>query len=94
MRPRFNKKAFALAKKNLEFLRSNFSDQQGNPYSDDFAPIRIIHVTIDSFSRRHFYRKLKKTVNFINSLNSGKEFRAFDFKIHNVKNSDSIKNQG
>lgn len=41
-------------------------------------PINIAMVVLDSVSRRSFYRKLPKTVQFLNKTN------AFDYKIHNV----------
>ena len=47
-------------------------------------------LTIDSYSRRHFFRKMPKTVKFLNNLNS--TFAAFDFKLHNVYGESSTDN--
>jgi hypothetical protein len=43
-------------------------------------PINIAMVVLDSVSRRSFYRKLPKTVDFLNGMN----ISVFDFKIQNV----------
>jgi hypothetical protein len=51
-------------------------------------------ITLDSFSRRHFYRKLEKTVEYLNDLNAqGSKFMTVDLKVHNIAGSDSLKNQ-
>ena len=49
-------------------------------------------MTVDSFSRRHFFRKMKKTVSLLNSLNANQTYQAFDFKLHNLKGGNSIEN--
>ena len=56
-------------------------------------PLTFLHIACDSFSRRHFFRKLKRTVKFINWINTDSEFYAFDFKIHNIIGPSSIDNQ-
>jgi hypothetical protein len=53
----------------------------------------VLVLVVDSFSRNHFYRKLPRTVEFLNSLNTGAKFKAFDFLIHNVVGANSIQNQ-
>jgi hypothetical protein len=49
-------------------------------------------VGIDSFSRRHFYRKLPTTVNYLNKLRKNENYTVFDFKIHNVMGTDTAEN--
>ncbi|CAG9336226.1 unnamed protein product [Blepharisma stoltei] len=51
----------------------------------------ILLISIDSASRRHFYRKLPNTVNLLNSLND-EEYKVYDFKIHNVIGDNSVRN--
>ena len=60
------------------------------PNSD---PVKIYHIAIDSFSRRHIFRKLEKTVKWVNELNKEDKYRVFDFKMHSVIGKDSIANQ-
>uniref|UniRef100_A0A7S3I9M7 Uncharacterized protein n=1 Tax=Fabrea salina TaxID=342563 RepID=A0A7S3I9M7_9CILI len=52
-------------------------------------PLIILNLTLDSVSRRFFYRKLSKTVEFLNNLQG---YTAFDFKIHNVMGEWSASN--
>lgn len=56
-------------------------------------PLMVLMLTGDSFSRRHFFRKMSKTVNFINDLNQNPDWKVFDFKIHNIIGSDTAENQ-
>ncbi|CAG9327038.1 unnamed protein product [Blepharisma stoltei] len=57
-------------------------------------PKIIFMLTLDSLSRRHFFRKLPKTVDFLNSLNhENSEYWAFDFKLHNILKPNSVGNQ-
>mmetsp|Transcript_16959 Transcript_16959/g.30498 ORF Transcript_16959/g.30498 Transcript_16959/m.30498 type:complete len:713 (+) Transcript_16959:2175-4313(+) len=56
-------------------------------------PLIAFHLTIDSYSRRHFFRKLPETARYLNELNKQGEFRIFDFKLHNVIGSKSVSNQ-
>ena len=53
-------------------------------------PLIVMLLTIDSYSRRHFFRKLPNTVKFLNNLNSS--FAAFDFKLHNEFGGSSVEN--
>jgi hypothetical protein len=55
-------------------------------------PLIILTVSVDSFSRRHFFRKLPKTVEFINRLKAGGEYAVFDNKLHNVIGDDTLEN--
>lgn len=58
-----------------------------------FDPPRqaILMLTVDSASRRQFYRKLPKTVAFLNALQ--KSYSVTDFKLHNVIGDNSVFNQ-
>lgn len=56
-------------------------------------PKLIFFLTLDSMSRRHFFRKVPKVVELLNSLNKNSNFSVFDFKIHNILGADSISNQ-
>jgi hypothetical protein len=47
-------------------------------------------LTVDSFSRRHFYRKMKKTIDYFNK--GHENFSIFDFKLHNVIGQSSVQN--
>ena len=53
-------------------------------------PLIVFMLTVDSFSRRHFYRKMKKTIDFFNK--GHKDFAIFDFKLHNVVGQSSVQN--
>jgi hypothetical protein len=56
-------------------------------------PLSIVFISIDSFSRRHFFRKLPQTLNTLNAINAEKSgYRAFDFKLHNVLGATSTEN--
>ena len=52
----------------------------------------ILLLTIDSVSRRHFFRKLPESVRTLNHLNN-ETYQVFDFKIHNVIGDNSGANQ-
>ena len=53
-------------------------------------PLIVMILTIDSYSRRHFFRKMPKTVKFLNNLDS--KFTVFDFKLHNIFGPSSVLN--
>jgi len=56
-------------------------------------PLSIVFLSIDSFSRRHFFRKLPQTLSTLNSLNAQESgYRVFDFKLHNVLGATSTEN--
>ena len=50
----------------------------------------ILVISADSFSRRHFFRKLKETVKYLKSL---QEYEVIDFKLHNIIGTDTAGNQ-
>ncbi|CAG9325562.1 unnamed protein product [Blepharisma stoltei] len=50
-------------------------------------PINIVMLVIDSLSRRMFFRKLPKSVDYINSI--AKNVSIFDFKLHHVMGQNS-----
>jgi hypothetical protein len=54
-------------------------------------PLTVLVLTLDSLSRRQFYRKLPRTVEFLNSVKA-KDFRVFDFLVHNVIGDNSFPN--
>ena len=64
------------------------SMSQGKP----IRPQIILFIAIDSFSRRHFYRKLPRTTALLNSLNAAQDFTVFDFKLHNIIGQGSAEN--
>lgn len=76
--PRFNKTLFEKTSNKIKELKINNK------------PLIVLVLTIDSYSRRHFFRKLPKTVDFLNNLDSS--FVAFDFKLHNEFGESSIQN--
>lgn len=45
-------------------------------------PLFVLTLGLDSFSRRHFFQKLVTTVKYLNNL--PKEYKIFDFKLHNI----------
>lgn len=57
-------------------------------------PLIVIMLSIDSFSRKHFFRKLPLTSQFINELNNGTVYRAHEFLIHSIIGSNSVGNIG
>lgn len=54
-------------------------------------PLTVLMVVMDSLSRKHFYRKLNHTVDFLNQLDPD-QTRVFDFKVHNVMGDNSLPN--
>ena len=57
-------------------------------------PKLIFLLTLDSISRRHFYRKLPELVQFLNKSESEiPHMSLYDFKIHSTYGSDSVHNQ-
>jgi hypothetical protein len=55
-------------------------------------PTVVLCLTLDSVSRRNFFRKLPKTVEYLNSLKEEDDYSVFDFKIHNVVGEYSASN--
>jgi hypothetical protein len=69
-------------------------------YQSDFLgtrtygkPLTIAMLALDSFSRRHFFRKVPKTVELLNAWEKNKVFKIFDLKIHNIQGWDTARNQ-
>lgn len=63
--------------------------------SSDFEAVRpmvVLFISVDSYSRRHFYRKMKSTVQILNTLNSHGRYGVFDFKLHNIMGQGSPEN--
>jgi len=56
-------------------------------------PLLVMLLVIDSYSRKHFYRKMPKTANYLNFLNKNEQYRVFDFKLHNIIGGNSVANQ-
>ncbi|CAG9325559.1 unnamed protein product [Blepharisma stoltei] len=50
-------------------------------------PLNIVMLVIDSLSRRMFFRKLPKSVEYLNSI--AKNVSIFDFKLHHVMGQNS-----
>ena len=79
LEPAFNQKAYNNAK-----LKKK----------DEEKPVIMYFITIDSFSRRHFFRKLPKTVEFFNNLKATHpDIAVYDFKLHSIFGLNSIENQ-
>lgn len=53
----------------------------------------ILLLAVDSASRRHFYRKLPKTVELLRELQQGGTVHVADFLIHNIIGDNSARNQ-
>ena len=73
--------------KNVAFELAKSKKQSKKP--------RIIYMlTLDSVSRRHFYRKLKGVIEFFNTFNEAyPNFAVYDFKLHNILSPSSRGNQ-
>ena len=80
--PRVNSSAYNRAKRIMEQRRVTEK------------PLTILLLTIDSFSRRHFYRKLNETVKLLNAIRDEGQFGVYDFKLNNVQGGNSIENMG
>lgn len=80
-RPRFNQTVFDRAQQVGKSLGYKFG-----------KPVTILNVIIDSFSRRHFYRKLEDTVQYLNDMNHNGTHAVFDYKLHNINGVNSIGN--
>lgn len=55
-------------------------------------PRIIFFFTLDSVSRRHFFRKIPKVVSYLNFLNQNSSYSVFDFNLHNTLGGDSAEN--
>lgn len=56
-------------------------------------PLIVFLFVIDSYSRKHFFRKMPKSVEYLNNLNEGRQYEVFDFLIHNIYGGNSVANQ-
>ena len=57
-------------------------------------PKIIFFLTLDSLSRRHFYRKLPSVISlFLNFTKIFPYFNVYDFKLHSTIGEDSVANQ-
>lgn len=56
-------------------------------------PKIVYFLTLDSLSRRHFFRKTPKIIEYLNSLNKGSKYSVFDYKLHNNMADSSPRNQ-
>lgn len=54
-------------------------------------PRIVMLLVLDSFSRRHFYQKLPRTVQYLASLQSS-PYLVVDFTLHNVHGDGSVQN--
>ena len=71
-------------------IHKRLDSYKGNSRS---KPMIILMPVVDSFSRRHFYRKLPLTVDYLNLLNGNEsEWSVFDFKLHNIIGADTAEN--
>ena len=78
LEPVFNKDAYNNALKRME----------------PGKPTIIYFLTIDSVSRRHFFRKLPKTVDYFNNLKRlHPNFVVYDYKLHSIFGQVSVENQ-
>lgn len=59
--------------------------------SSETTPLTVLMISIDSMSRKHFYRKLPLTLKYLKSLNKN-SYRVYDFKLHNIVGDNSIPN--
>ena len=58
-------------------------------------PRIIFFLTLDSFSRKHFFRKIPAVISLLNNLDIYyPDLAAYDFKLHNVKDKETIHNMG
>ena len=80
--PRFNASVYVKVKEEME--RRGYKGK----------PLSVILLTIDSFSRKHFYRKLNETVELLNAVKREGKYSVFDFKLNNVMGGNSMDNMG
>jgi hypothetical protein len=83
--PRFSPYVYGRTRYRMETLQNTTGTVR--------KPLIIAMFTLDSFSRRHFFRKLPGTVGLLNHLEKGERWKVFDFKVHNVIGTDTAENQ-
>jgi hypothetical protein len=74
------------------FRNKRYKEALANRPKSTEKPMMILLVTVDSFSRRHFFRKLPTTVEYLNELNRDSKYAVFDFKLHNIIGADTSEN--
>jgi len=79
--PRYNASLHETARARMRELQSS-----GPPFS-------VLILVVDSFSRKHFFRKLPQTVKLLNTLKKGDSYHIADFYIHNIVGTNSVGNQ-
>lgn len=84
--PRFNQSVHDRA----ESLMKAKAEEVG--LAGKVRPMTVLMLTVDSFSRRHFFRKLPKTVKLLNSLNQNGTYALFDFKLSNIQDAATVDN--
>jgi hypothetical protein len=62
--------------------------------SEPSPNLTIVMVYLDSMSRSHFFRKLPKSVDYLNSIksDSSSDYSVFDFKMFNIIGEDTKNN--
>lgn len=83
--PRFNETLYKETAQTMQKLRQAHSTHK--------KPLIVLMMIVDSFSRKHFFRKLHKTVDYLNHLNSGNSYKIYDFFMHNIIGTNSVGNQ-
>lgn len=78
LNPRFNKTAYYQALKRSKKIHQK--------------PMLILYLVPDSFSRRHFYRKLNSTISYFTHLSQNSDYKVYDFKLHNIIGADTSGN--
>lgn len=77
-------------KRRAEYITETLSNVTATPRP---KPLIVAVITVDSFSRKHFFRKLPKVTQFLNDLDRTKLWKVFDFKVHNIIGTDTGENQ-
>lgn len=85
MRPRMKKQAYDQAISTMKNIQTETDTNK--------KPLLIATITLDSFSRQHFFRKLPRTLNYLNELELSEKYKIFDFKFHNIIGAATFENQ-
>jgi len=84
--------AVLIPKYKPEAYNRSLSIMAKNSPSGVQRPLIILFITVDSFSRHHFFRKMPHTIAYLNELNKGGDFAVFDFKLSNIMGQGSPEN--